>query len=258
MFRIAGAAGQIIIGQLVNKNGVRLAGDGFQHIAGKLGRPEHYRQPQLPNLVYDICHFPRRRLGEIRGLHRPDNLQSVGDGKISPRVVISNQPAVFRRNRSHRLPYRRVHSIDALAEQLQIFLIILGVVRVQGRQLFLRQLRIAQPQRRVRPQMRVGMPPRFGKAEIKLPPLPSDSPIPQQQHRGIIPLVSRRQLQRRLLQKQPIGDNQIGIRQHPRQRRLRLKHMGINPLRHHPLQGNAVAADVFNDAGNRRHRSNHA
>ena len=97
----------------------------------------------------------------------------------------------------------------------------------------------------------------FGEGEIELPLFAGDGSLAQADDGRAGFEVGLGHLQRRLFQEQAVEKHQVGVGQRGGNGRGRLKGMRVDAFGHHPLQADAGAADVFDDAGDGRHRSNY-
>ena len=249
MFRVAGLAGQVIIPQFIHEPGAALFGNLLHYRAGKDLGAENSRHAGSPHLVNQRRHFPGRGFGKIRGLHRPNQLQPVAGAEVGKGVVIGQKFAIFRRDGGHGGGDSTIQIVNAALQPGVVFAVIGGVDRVEGRKFVPDDFGVFQGQMGGGPEMGIGLAGGFGKGKVKDPFRRSDGPVAQSQDNRAGFLIGPGQGNGRLLEKEAVGDEQVGGGQGRRQGGGRLKSMGIGALGNQAGQDNAVAADIFHQTG---------
>ena len=172
---------------------------------------------------------------------------------MGKRIVIGQQLAIFRRDRRYGGANAIIQIVNAALQPGVVFAVISGVGRVKAGEFIPDNFGVFQGQMGGRPEMGIGLAAAFGKGKVKDPFLRRDGPVAQSQDNGPGFLISPGHSDGRLLQKEAVGDEQIGRGQSRRQGGGRLKGMGISTLRDDAGQDNAVAADIFHQAGDGRY-----
>ena len=166
MLRIAGFAGQLVVSELVYITAFCFSCDLFEHRTRKNLGPEDGRNFFFADLFDQSDYFPGARIGEVGRLHRADDLEAITARKIGPRVVISEQATLARRNGLNRVFNRLIKRFEFFYELRAISFIRVLVFRIEANEFIARQSRVAHRVFGIQPEVRIGMALFFGETEV--------------------------------------------------------------------------------------------
>src|SRR5688572_9194281 len=139
-------------------------------------------------------------------------MKAITACEIWPRIVIREQAPVTFGYRPNRFLYCAVERLELLQERNRICFIGALIVEIEVNQLVANQSSVTHGVLRVEPQVRIWMAMLFGKTEIVNIFLFADRLLAEKKQRDAFFHIRPRQIQRRNLEIQPIGDEQVRLR----------------------------------------------
>ena len=168
--------------------------------------------------------------------------------------MVGEQLAVLRRHGGYHCLDGLVQLLDAGLEGGVVGGVVFCVAGVAGGKVVADDFGVTQGQNGVGPQVRVGVSGFFREGKVELPLFGADGLVAQADDGGAGLGVGPRHFQGWLFQEQPVQEYQVGVGQSRGHGGGGGKGMGVDPFRHDSGQRDAVAADVFHDAGYGGHR----
>ena len=175
--------------------------------------PEDGRDVLGPHLVDEAGHVARAGIGEVGGLHGADDVEAVLPRPVRPRIVVRQELARSLGDGRHRLADARVKVVERGGVALEVLGEVLRVRRVGLGESVADALRVLARVRHVHPEMRIGVAFGLREAEVEQPLIRRDGLVAELHDRRIGPLRRLGQIERRLLQVEPVDDDEVRPRQ---------------------------------------------